>query len=382
MEVEMPEQNELQTPQPYNIDEVLSAIRSSQASITEQMEIQQQGYATLRAQIDEQAAVSQQAVADFEAAVRAAIEGGAPSQGGAPTPVSLPRTTIDIEGTIAPMRAALEQQLTTMRNAYSSQVAVQAKQLDAATGAGAFGGNAYRAQQAYQNSMNQLMGQAWGAMAETALTAEGNILSAVSALTQTQAQIDFETLATEAGLNVEQEIAFRNEASMRDVQLLTLQGQAAAMAVEASATLTSNWLALQRDQYSSMNNLIGMLGNTNLAEAQIRQQLARDIFQAEQQAINNNLQLQIVMRQAEAQAYVARQSRRAARDRARAAEYVAEVSASANIEIANIQADMMSEQTQQEAQNALDLQAMLMTNAASQETFRYASPTSAEIVWA
>jgi hypothetical protein len=338
-------------PDPYNLDDILSNLGQSRELIGDQLATQQQQFQDLMADINASATQSQAAINAFNQQVQEALATSLDR----PDPVSVERTQIDIDSVVAPMRDALNEQITNMKTSYQSQVAVQAKQLDALMGTGAFGGNTFRAQQAYQASMNQLMGQALGQIAQTTLTAEGNIMAAVGELTGLQAQLTQEAVGLEAQLNVEQDIRFRELQSNREVALLGLLGQSAEMTVEAGAVLTNNWLNLFHIKNQSVNQLVEMMSQINITEAGIRQTLARDLFQAEMQAISNQVNLNIAYRQAAAQEYAAWLGFRASKRAARAQEYAAELSADAAVQVAQTQAQAQVDVAQLQRQAVVDV---------------------------
>jgi hypothetical protein len=340
------------TPDPYNTEEITKALDASRAAIAEQFELQQQQWTQMESILNTQAQESREAIVAYNEEITAALATALPT----PERITVDRTqldrpeAIDIQSVVAPMQNALQQQITGMRTAYTAQVAVQAKQLDAAVGAGAFGGNSYRAQQAYQSSMNQLMGQTLGQIATTTIQAEQAILGATSQLAGLQAQISAEfaraqgdiasrEAGLEAQLNAEQTIRFRELQANREVQLMQLLGQSAEMTVEAGSVLTNNWLNYFSMSNQSATQLIEIMSRIDITEAGIRQQQARDIFGAEMQAITNNANLQIAYRNAAAQEYAARQRRRAQDRATNASMYVAELQRDTNIQIANIGAE-------------------------------------------
>jgi hypothetical protein len=341
----------LNTPQPYDVDKILSTLEGSRQSIADTLASQEAQFAKIEQTISDASEQSRTAIDAFRQSVTDAFA----QTPEAPARVDLERTVIDIEGIVKPMRDTLSNQLTNMKNAYRSQAQVQAKQLDAAVGAGAFGGNSYRAQQAYQSAMNELFNQTAGQIANVAISAEQTIMGAVAELSSVQAELDFRTMSDEAKLNVEQDIRHRELANNREVAMLTQLGNVAAMTVEAGATLTNNWLNLMSVNNQSVTQLVSMMANLDVTEMQVRQQLARDVFGAEMQAITNNMQLQQAYVNAAAQRYVADMQYRASKRASRAQEYVAELNAETQMRMADVGASAQVQATQLESQSAVDL---------------------------
>jgi len=345
-------------PNPYDITKIVDTLAQSKASVAETLATQQTQFAAIQAQMDAGMVETKAAIEDFRTQVNTALH-NVPA---APEDVNIERTVIDIEGIVAPMRDTLDAQLSNMKNAYKSQAQVQAKQLDAAVGAGAFGGNSYRAQQVYQSSMNQLFNDTSAQIATVALNAEQTILSTVAELSSAQAQIDFSTLSQEAQLNVEQDIRHREMQSSREVALLDQLGKVAEMTVEASAVLTNNWINLFNVNNQSVNALIGQMANLDITEAGVRQQLARDVFSAEMQMITNNMQLRQAYVNASAVRYAADRQASASRRATRAQTYVAELNADTQIRIAQMGASTQQNIANIESQSAASLVNMLGLN--------------------
>lgn len=356
------------TPDPYSVENITASLEASRAAIAEQMELQAAQWIGMEATLNQQAAESRAAIITFNEGITAALNTALT----APEAITIPRgggagagvisveasAAIDITGIVAPMRAALKEQVTGMRAAYTAQVAVQAKQLDAAVGTGVFGGNSLRAQQAYQASMNNLMGQTLGQIATMTLSAEGSILSTVGQLSGLQAQIragelgleaqlraqaqgqsdqiEGQLAGLEAQLNAEQSNRFRELQANREIQLIGMLGQAAELTVEAGSILTNNWLNYLSSSNQSTARLLELMANIDITEAGIRQQQARDLFSAEMQAITNNANLQIAYRNAAATEFAAIQQRRAAKRASNAARYAAELRSDTDIRVAEI----------------------------------------------
>lgn len=317
----------------YGIDETVESLASSREQITDTLAAQEEQYTQIQKTIEDTAAESRAAIESFRDEIARALD----TQLEAPDEISLGRTVVDIEGVIQPMRQALSDQMTNMKNAYRSQVQVQAKQLDAAMGSGAFGGNSYRAQQAYQSSMNQLFNQTSGQIANITLQAEQNIMSSVSELTALQAEVDFQTMSEEARLNLEQDMRHRDLSSNREIALLSQMGNVASMTVEAGSVLTNNWLNLMNINNQTVTDMVRILAELDITEAGIRQQQSRDMLQAQIAALDRNAALQQSYMAAEASRYSATQQRAAAESAARAQEYVAEISARTSERIAEME---------------------------------------------
>jgi len=140
----------------------LVPIQEQQDIITQQIESQTANFETLQANVDASVVDTRATLKNYETAV---LQG-------------LQDTTTATEDIVAPFQAQLEGQLTNIRNAYDLQINQQAKQIDALVGQGAFGGNAFRAQQAYASTMQQLTAQSLGQIGQFTLQAEQTILDA------------------------------------------------------------------------------------------------------------------------------------------------------------------------------------------------------------
>lgn len=336
---------------PYNVNAIVETLNQSRQGVKEAMDTQSQQMAQIQNQIQVDMEKSRSAIEQF----RVDVEGAMQATPDAPATVSLERQAIDINSIVAPMKEAVEQQVTNMRNSYNSQIQVQAKQLDAAVGAGAFGGNSLRAQQSYQSSMNQLFNESNAQIASLVLSAEQTIMGTVSELSSLQTQLDQAAVTEEARLNVEQSIRYREMINTREVQLLGLMGNLAQMTVEAGSVMTGNWLNLFNINNNSMNQLIRVMADIDITEAGVRQQLARDVFGAEMQAIQNNMRLQEAYIQANTQRYVAQTQASVATRVNRTQQYVAELNAETNIRMAELQGEQQMEITALENQAAADI---------------------------
>jgi hypothetical protein len=289
----------------------LAQLGQIQTDVASELEFQRGQYDDIRTQIDANVAAAQQTLGAFESEVLASLE-----QGG-----------VDAEALIAPYREQLGREVTNIRNAYGAQLRSQAVQIDSMMGAGEFGGNAYRAQQAYRTQMQDLTSQALGQVSNLVLQAESDILS-------TSAQIQQANLQN------------RNQ----QIQLL---GEAAGMAVSAASTFTRDYLGLLEGQSGSVYNLMNLSANLSLQGAQIRQDALRLGTEAELTIAQSSAQVAAAYRQAQATEFAALQRRRGQEATADAAVLqqqiaaqsafdVANIRAGANVNVANIQAQAES----------------------------------------
>jgi hypothetical protein len=342
---------------PYDIQGITDLLASTKQDIGKALEAQNTQMEAIQSQIQMDIQKSEQAIAGFQQQVSEALQ----STPDAPSQVTLERQIIDINSIVEPMRKAVEQSVTDLRNSYNSQIQVQAKQLDAAVGAGAFGGNSFRAQQTYQTAMNQMFNKTTADIAGLTLSAEQQIMSTVSELSSFQAQLEQAAGTEEARLNVEQSTRYREMVSNREVQLLGLMGNVAQMTIEAGAVMTGNWLNVFNINNNSMNQLIRLSSEIDLAEVGVRQQLARDVFGAEMQVIQNNAQIQIAYYDAVARVQTAQAQASAARDQARTQRYIGELNKETNIRLAELEKSSQREVALIENRAAVDLLNMLGT---------------------
>lgn len=273
----------------------LSSLSAQQATIQGEIEFQRGQYDVLQEQMNESVAGATATLQTFQTEVLN----------------SLNQPGIDAEALIAPYRDALSTEITNIRNAYGSQLRSQAVQLDSMMGAGEFGGNAYRAQQAYRTQMQDLAGQALGQIGSMTLQAEKDILT------------------TSAG------IAEVNQANR--TQQLGLLGQSAGMAVEAASTFTRDYLGLLQGQSQSAYNLISLSANLDLKALDVRQQAMQLGTEVELRIAQASAQVASAYRQAEASDFAAMLQSQSSRAAGRSAERIAGINAQTQLDIANIQ---------------------------------------------
>lgn len=269
----------------------LTGLQEQQALISQQIETQTAQFETLQADLATQFSDAQNVLDSYTSV---ALEGIA--------------ATGNVDTTASEQyRAALDEQITNIQNAYWAQVQTQAKQIDALVGQGAFAGNAYRAQQAYASSMQSLTSQALGQVAQVSLSSE-------------------QALANLSLAEQQQTLAERT-------QYMNMLGNAAGMAFDAAKVYTGTSLEILTGKTGSINSLLGM-------QASLAQNIAG--FEFEAQKLYTQTQLDIFKTQtsykqtqisAAAQEYAALQNKKAQ-----------EAASAANLMIAQLQSDTALQQ--------------------------------------